>query len=148
MPEQRESQPELSVAEQHQRWQLFVDGDLQFLLSGFEDSIHEHPQPLSQVDVLQWLKDPTVQDAITNHAKGIEAEPVQTLTAEAIKANTDYSLAMIFTGFARENGYISPDLHEERERLSEMLGEDNVLPSFFVDESGTTQLGLFTRKLA
>lgn len=68
------------------------------------------------------------------------------LTTDLIKERTGFILAAIFTGFAKEAGYISPDLHEERERLSRELGEDNVLPSFFMDGMGIVQLGLFIRR--
>src|SRR5579859_6699267 len=57
----------------------------------------------------------------------------QSLTAEFIEERTGYELAMAFTDFAR-NGRVSPDLHEERERIAAEDGEDNVLPSFFTDE--------------
>ena len=61
-------------------------------------------------------------------------EPVQ-LTPELIQERTGFKLVEIFTDFAR-SGRTSPDLHEERERLSVELGEDNVLTSMFVDEAG------------
>ena len=67
------------------------------------------------------------------------------LTAEHIKDQTDFELFASFKGFSTDNGYVSPDLHEERERLSAEFGESNVLSSLFMDEKGFLQLGLFVR---
>jgi hypothetical protein len=67
------------------------------------------------------------------------------LTEETILNWTQFSLAGEFTEFARDNGDVSPELHEERERFSEQYGEDNVLTSFFVTQEGNLALGLFVR---
>lgn len=66
------------------------------------------------------------------------------LTPEIIHELTGFKLIIIFTDFERTRR-ISPDLHEERERLSSELGEDNVSPSFYTDKDGVIQLGLFVR---
>lgn len=65
---------------------------------------------------------------------------------QSVEATTGFKLAVIFTGFADEDGYVSPDLHEERERWAEEFGENNVLSSFFTGDDGRVQLGLFIRR--
>lgn len=75
--------------------------------------------------------------------KGYEA--ASALTHEQIEEATDFSLAMTFPELAI-NGFVSPSVHDERERLSEQYNESNVLTSFFTDENGTIQLGLFIRR--
>jgi single-stranded DNA-specific DHH superfamily exonuclease len=68
----------------------------------------------------------------------------QTLTPELIAKATNFVLVATFTGFELDDGAVSPELHEERERLLTEYGEDNVLPSFFI-ENNKVQLGLFLR---
>ena len=67
------------------------------------------------------------------------------LTADTVHRETGFSLVATFTGFSANNGEVSPDLHDERERFSDQYGEDNVMPSFFIDDNGELQLGLFIR---
>lgn len=71
-------------------------------------------------------------------------EPMR-LTLELIEARTGLKCYCIYPDFGL-SGRVSPDLHEERERLAAELGEDNVLPSLFMDEEGVVQLGLFTKE--
>lgn len=73
-----------------------------------------------------------------------EREPLR-LTPELIEKHTSFKLIIVFPDFA-DSGRISPDLHEERERFSAEVGEDNVLPSFYIDGRGTLQLGLFVKQ--
>ncbi len=70
----------------------------------------------------------------------------QLLSEERIKQQTGFSLAIIFPDFARSNGFVSPGLQEDQERFAGMFGEDNVLPSFYIDEADVVQLGLFVRQ--
>lgn len=67
------------------------------------------------------------------------------LTPELIHEQTGYKLFAYFPEFS-ESGRISPDLHGERERLASEIGEDNVMPSMFIDENGKIALGLFTKE--
>ena len=80
----------------------------------------------------------------------MDKEPTPTdfaegLTAEAIKEHTGFELQAIYPGFDEEDGYVSPQVHEDRENLAGHLGEDNVLTSFYC-EDGKVRLGLFLRK--
>jgi hypothetical protein len=72
------------------------------------------------------------------------ADPSETLTEKVIEREAKFKLTAIFTDFA-EHGTISPSFHDERERLAELYGEGNILPSFFLDDAGVVQLGLFMR---
>jgi len=91
--------------------------------------------------------EPVVRGLINEIDRLRRIQTDQVLTTERVKDATDFTLAMAFNGFAREEGYVSPDLHEERERLAGQFGKDNVLSSFFIDDQGTTQLGLFVRHI-
>jgi hypothetical protein len=66
------------------------------------------------------------------------------LTAELIERQTGFSLVTIYPDFSRD-GRITPSLHDDREEHARQHGEDNVLPSFFIDDGGVIQLGLFIR---
>jgi hypothetical protein len=77
----------------------------------------------------------------------MELDPYQpqTLSPELIKRLTDFVLVATFTGFEQNDREVSPALHDERERLSAEYGEDNVLPSFFIEDN-KIKLGLFLRR--
>ena len=66
------------------------------------------------------------------------------VTAEAIKQVTNFELVLLFPGFHQDDGYVSPDVHECRERLTSEYGEDNVLTSFVLEDD-QIKLGLFVR---
>lgn len=68
----------------------------------------------------------------------------EALTEEVIENNTRFKLVAVYPEFIN-NGLISPDLHEDRERFAGEFGEDNVLTSFFI-ENGALALGLFIRR--
>ena len=72
------------------------------------------------------------------------ADPSEGLNRIRIERETKFKLSAIFTEFAVD-GTVSPSIHDEQTRLSGMFGEDNVLPSFFLDETGVVQLGIFYR---
>ncbi len=68
------------------------------------------------------------------------------LTPERIEEKTGFRLYAIYTEFARDGGIVSPDVYDDRERMAERFGEDNALPSFFMDKDGVVQLGLFVKR--
>ncbi|HMH30867.1 MAG TPA: hypothetical protein VK534_00125 [Methylomirabilota bacterium] len=78
----------------------------------------------------------------TNH-EVFNSEP---LTAEVIREKTEFVLQAVYPGF-NENGFVTPQLHDDRERLSEEYGEGNVLTSFVIEDS-KIKLGLFLRRIA
>jgi hypothetical protein len=81
------------------------------------------------------------------HNTDMELNPnqPQVLSPELIKRLTDFVLVATFTGFERDDREVSPALHDERERLSDEYGEDNVMPSFFIEDN-RLKLGLFLRR--
>jgi hypothetical protein len=63
---------------------------------------------------------------------------------EVIKELTGFVLAVTYPDFAKE-GMVNPAIHDDRERFSQQLGEDNVMTSFFTETDGKIKLGIFLR---
>lgn len=88
--------------------------------------------------------EPVVRGLINEIDRLRQRERTPALSGEQVESATGFKLAMIFTEFERD-GFVSPDVHEERERLSKAYYEDNVMTSFFTNEEGIVRLGLFIR---
>ena len=71
--------------------------------------------------------------------------PERPLSSDEIARVTGFIAISEFPDFVKPEGYLSPDFHEEMDRLTLKYGEGNVITSFF-HEKGEVKFGIFLKR--
>jgi hypothetical protein len=71
--------------------------------------------------------------------------PDKQLTPEEITRVTGFVAICEFSEFVKPEGFLSPEFHEEMDRITAVYGEQNVVSSFF-QEKGEVKFGIFIKR--